>query len=78
MLHYIIISNTTFYLHWIYSGYFFIDSLQWLRSSWIVTNIYNTNSCVCMLVLSLIALFFYSVLSSFILSIFFVNSANAL
>ena len=38
-----------------------------IPSSWIVTNIYNTNSCVCMLVLSLIALslqcvkFFYFV-----------------
>ena len=29
MLHYIIISNTTCYLHWIYSGYFFIENLQW-------------------------------------------------
>ena len=44
----------------------------------ILTSIYNTISCVCMLVLSLIALSFYSVLSSFILSIVFVNSANAL
>ena len=38
-----------------------------IPSSWIVTNIYNTNSCVCMLVLSLIVLslrcvkFFYLV-----------------
>jgi hypothetical protein len=30
MLHYIMFSNTTCYLHWIYSGYFYIDSLQWL------------------------------------------------
>ena len=29
MLHYIIISNTTCYLHWIHSGYFFIENLQW-------------------------------------------------
>jgi len=28
MLHYIILSNTTCYLHWIYSGYFYIDNLQ--------------------------------------------------
>ena len=27
-----------------------------IPSSWIVTNIYNTNSCVCMLLLSLIVL----------------------
>jgi hypothetical protein len=56
MLHYIILSNTTCYLHWIYSGYFYIEFTVVILSSWIVTSIYNANCCVCMLVLSLIVL----------------------
>ena len=54
MLHYIILSNTTCYLHWIYSGYFYIEFTVVILSSWIVTSIYNANSFVCMFVLYVI------------------------
>jgi len=78
MLHYIILSNTTCYLHWIYSGYFYIDRLQWLFLLHGLLLIFTILIAVYVCWYFHWLFFLYSVLSSFILSIVFVNSANAL
>ena len=67
MLHYIILSNTTRYLHWIYSGYFYIDSLQWLFFLHGLLLVFTILIVVfvCMLVLSLQCVEFFYFVHSF-------------